>query len=195
MQQASVRAIIRALNEASVEYLIAGELAVVAHGYVRFTKDVDLVLRLERANTLKALAALKGLGYQPMVATVKMEDLADPEKRKTWVEEKDATVFTLYSDEHRLTPIDIFIEEPFDFSQALRTPPWTARRSRSPVREPLRSHRDEAQGRPSNRPRGLGRAGAHRARTEIATRRRSATVTFCEHTRGLRLPRRDGPRE
>jgi hypothetical protein len=118
MQQASVKAIIRALNEANVEYLIAGGLAVVAHGYVRFTKDVDLVLRLERANTLSALAALRNLGYQPMVAAVKMEDLADPEKRKSWVEEKDATVFTLYSDEHRLTPIDIFIEEPFDFSRA-----------------------------------------------------------------------------
>ncbi len=120
MQQASVRAIIRALNEAHVDYLIAGGLAVVAHGYVRFTKDVDVVLRLEPANTLRALAALKTLGYQPMVTAVKMEDLADPEQRKTWVEEKGATVFTLYSDEHRLTPIDVFIEEPFDFTRAAR---------------------------------------------------------------------------
>jgi predicted nucleotidyltransferase len=120
MQQASVRAIIRALNDANVEYLIAGGLAVVAHGYVRFTKDVDVVLHLERANTLRALTALKRLGYQPMVAAVKMEDLADPGQRKTWVEEKGATVFTLYSDEHRLTPIDIFVEEPFDFHRAAR---------------------------------------------------------------------------
>jgi predicted nucleotidyltransferase len=120
MQQASVKTIIRALNEANVEYLVAGGLAVVAHGYVRFTKDIDLVVRLDRDNTLKALAALKDLGYQPMVAAVKLEDFADPEKRRVWVEEKDAKVFSLYSDEHRFTPIDIFVEEPFDFDRAAR---------------------------------------------------------------------------
>jgi hypothetical protein len=120
MQQASVKTIIQALNDAHVDYLVAGGLAVVAHGYVRLTKDIDLVLRLEPANTLRALAALKGLGYQPMVAAATMEDLADPEKRRTWVKEKDAKVFALYSDEHRLTPIDIFIEEPFDFARAVR---------------------------------------------------------------------------
>jgi len=43
----SVEAIVDALNAAGVRYLIAGGLAVVAHGYVRFTADVDLILDLE----------------------------------------------------------------------------------------------------------------------------------------------------
>ncbi len=42
MKLASLEAIVRALNEGSVRYLIAGGLAVNAHGYVRLTQDVDL---------------------------------------------------------------------------------------------------------------------------------------------------------
>lgn len=39
MKRDSVVAIVQALNENEVQYLIVGGLAVVAHGYVRFTAD------------------------------------------------------------------------------------------------------------------------------------------------------------
>jgi len=39
-----LQTIAAALNDADVNYLIAGGLAVVAHGYVRVTMDVDLVI-------------------------------------------------------------------------------------------------------------------------------------------------------
>ena len=42
MELRSIEAIIRALNDAQVKYLVVGGLAVNAHGYERFTKDVDL---------------------------------------------------------------------------------------------------------------------------------------------------------
>ena len=58
MKLADVEAILRALNDANVRYLIVGGLAVVAHGYVRYTADVDIVLDLERENTLRAMKAL-----------------------------------------------------------------------------------------------------------------------------------------
>ena len=41
-----------------VRYLVAGGLAVNVHGYLRFTKDVDLVVQLESDNIRRALAAL-----------------------------------------------------------------------------------------------------------------------------------------
>jgi hypothetical protein len=44
MQRRSIEAIVQALDAANVRYLIAGGLAVVAHGHLRFTADVDLVL-------------------------------------------------------------------------------------------------------------------------------------------------------
>lgn len=47
MERRSVEAIVRALNDAGVRYLIAGGVAVVAHGYVRFTADLDVILDLE----------------------------------------------------------------------------------------------------------------------------------------------------
>jgi hypothetical protein len=42
----SFEAIVRALNDAGVRYLIAGGLAVNAHGYLRFTKDADFIIQL-----------------------------------------------------------------------------------------------------------------------------------------------------
>ncbi len=44
MEVRSIEAIVRSLNDAGVRYLIAGGLAVIAHGYTRVTQDVDLIL-------------------------------------------------------------------------------------------------------------------------------------------------------
>ena len=54
---ASVESIVRALNDAGVRYLIAGGLAVNAHGYLRFTKDIDVVIQLIPDNVTRAFAA------------------------------------------------------------------------------------------------------------------------------------------
>jgi len=58
-----VEAIVCALNLAEVEYLIVGGLAVNAHGFVRMTRDVDVVLELNPVNVRRALDALLGIGY------------------------------------------------------------------------------------------------------------------------------------
>ena len=50
MEVRSVEAVVKALNDAKVQYLIVGGLAVIAHGYERFTNDVDLVIGLEQDN-------------------------------------------------------------------------------------------------------------------------------------------------
>ena len=50
MKLDSVEQIFQALNSAGVRYLVAGGLAVNAHGYLRFTKDVDFVLQLQDEN-------------------------------------------------------------------------------------------------------------------------------------------------
>ena len=44
MKLATFDAVCRALNDASVRFLVAGGLAVNAHGYLRLTYDVDLVV-------------------------------------------------------------------------------------------------------------------------------------------------------
>jgi hypothetical protein len=62
MEKSSVEAIVRALNQHQVRYLIVGGLAVVAHGHVRLTVDIDLVLAVDRPNLTRAVEAIKSLG-------------------------------------------------------------------------------------------------------------------------------------
>lgn len=114
MEVRSVEAVVGALNEAGVRYLVVGGLAVVAHGYLRLTKDVDLVVAFGADNPARALDALARLGYRPAVP-VQLRDFLDPAKRREWVETKNARVFPLVSDAHRLTPVEVFLEEPFGF--------------------------------------------------------------------------------
>lgn len=114
MKLVSFEAIVRALQQREVRYLIAGGLAVNAHGYLRFTKDVDLVLQLVSENILRAFDALSPLGYKPLLP-VAASQFADTATREGWVRDKHMMVFQLWSDHHRETPIDVFAAEPFDF--------------------------------------------------------------------------------
>jgi hypothetical protein len=116
----SVEAVLTALNDAGVRYLVAGGLAVVAHGHVRFTKDIDLMLALDDENARRAMGALGALGYRPVVAAVRMETFCDRVERQRWIEEKDAKVFQLWSDDHRMTSVDVFLSNPIDFDRAER---------------------------------------------------------------------------
>jgi hypothetical protein len=120
VERHSVDAIVGALNAANVRYLVAGGLAVVAHGYVRFTADVDLIVDLEPVNVTRAVAALESLGYRPR-APVAFGEFADPQKRAQWVRDKNLTVFSVYSPQHALTEIDLFVESPLDFEAAYRS--------------------------------------------------------------------------
>jgi hypothetical protein len=117
MERRSVEKIVRALQDRDVRYLIVGGLAVVAHGYVRLTADVDVFLDLERANVTRALEGLGSLGYRPR-APVPLADFADETKRASWVRDKDLKVFSLHSPEHPATEVDLFVEAPCDFATA-----------------------------------------------------------------------------
>ena len=114
MQVHSVEAIVRALNEARVEYLIVGGLAVNAHGFARMTRDVDIVVGLDPDNARRSIEALIRIGYA-LAVPVSAADFADPDQREKWRAEKGMIVLKLWSDKHRQTPVDIFIYEPFDF--------------------------------------------------------------------------------
>ena len=79
MRLTSFEAIAEALERAAVRYLVAGGLAVNAHGYLRFTKDVDLVIQLQTDNLRRALAAREALGYRPAipVSLIRMKAIAN----------------------------------------------------------------------------------------------------------------------
>ncbi len=68
----------------------------------------------------RALEALKGIGYRPVVP-VGIEDFEDENERSKWIEEKDAKVFMLFSNEHPTANLDILIEDPLDFDRTYTT--------------------------------------------------------------------------
>ena len=123
MTFAGVKEIFRALNDAEARYLVAGGLAVVAHGYVRLTVDIDLALDLEKRNLSKTLTALSALGFQPRVP-VEIMEFADPAKRAAWVDEKGMMVFQVVSDRFPGNSVDLFAVMPFDFEEEYAQAAW-----------------------------------------------------------------------
>ncbi len=114
MKLTSIETIFRALNDAGVRYLVAGGLAVNAHGYLRLTNDVDLVVALDPKNIMQTFEALAALGYKPLVP-ITAEQFTDPALRRQWIDEKGMRVLNFLSDRHRETTVDIFVYEPFGF--------------------------------------------------------------------------------
>lgn len=106
--------VLGALEREGVRYLVVGGVAVVLHGYLRTTADLDLVVGLEAENVQRVVKVFRGLGFEPRVP-VALEAFADPEERRRWVVEKNATVFTLWHPDEPGFVVDLFVEEPFDF--------------------------------------------------------------------------------
>lgn len=124
MQRSSIVAIFERLNAAHVRYIVVGGLAVVAHGHVRFTADIDLVLDMSSENLRVALETLGMLGYTPR-APVPLGRFADAEAREGWIRDKGLTVFSLWSAAHPSTEIDLFVSSPFDdFATAHSRAAW-----------------------------------------------------------------------
>ncbi len=91
MKLSAFEAVAQALQNASVRYLVAGGLAVNAHGYLRFTADIDLVIALDADNILRAFEALSGIGYRPNVP-ISVLQFADASQRQRWIAEKGMQV-------------------------------------------------------------------------------------------------------
>lgn len=116
MQLIAFEAVAKALDAERVRYLVAGGLAVNAHGYVRLTMDIDLVIALDAGNIRQAFHALADIGYRPTVP-IDAEAFSQPEQRERWREEKGMQVLNFHSDAFPGTSVDVFVYEPFDFAK------------------------------------------------------------------------------
>jgi hypothetical protein len=115
----AIEQVLVSLNMAQVRYLVVGGVAVVLHGYLRTTADLDLVIQLTPDNIGRAMTALAGLGYRPR-APVTVAQFSDMEVRRTWQRDKGLTVLSFWSDSHPTLEVDLFVQEPFDFDEAYR---------------------------------------------------------------------------
>lgn len=117
MERVFYEDVFRALNRHGVRYLIVGGVAVNLSGVPRLTKDLDLMLDMSVDNLNRFLSAVRELGLRPR-APVALEGFADASRRKAWIREKGAVVFTLDDPRDPLTQVDVFLENPIDFGSA-----------------------------------------------------------------------------
>lgn len=115
--------IFAALDESGARYVVVGGLAVVLHGYARLTADVDLVVDLSPGQAIRAVAALTRIGMVPR-APVAARDFADPDARRTWIEEKGMKVFSMHDPRRPLVEVDLFVESPIAFEDLLARSEW-----------------------------------------------------------------------
>jgi hypothetical protein len=105
-----------ALARHEVRYLFAGGMAVLAHGYLRTTMDIDIVVGLSSENIRAAFRALESVGYRPR-QPITAEQFADEELRESWRREKHMLVLQFWADDK--PGVDVFVYEPFDFEAEL----------------------------------------------------------------------------
>lgn len=108
--------VFRTLEDRGVRYAVAGGVALVLHGVVRFTADLDLIVDLSHDNLLRFLEVMRGLGYCPR-KPVAAEELLDPAKRQAWKREKHMQVFSFVDPAQPMSLIDVFLEEPIPYPE------------------------------------------------------------------------------
>lgn len=59
--------VFRTLQEQKIRYAVAGGVALVLHGVVRFTADLDLIVDLERENLVRFVQVMHDLGTGPAI--------------------------------------------------------------------------------------------------------------------------------
>jgi hypothetical protein len=69
---------IELLNSNHVRYLVVGGYAVAAHGYPRYTKDLDIWVQLNNENAQRLLMALEQFGFGSLGLTE--EDFSHPDQ-------------------------------------------------------------------------------------------------------------------
>ncbi len=95
-----------------VRYLFAGGMAVLAHGYLRTTMDIDIVVRLSADNVRAAFRALETIGYFPR-QPITADQFGDADLRESWRRDEHMLVLQFWADDK--PGVDVFVYEPFDF--------------------------------------------------------------------------------
>ncbi|MFH1096512.1 MAG: DUF6036 family nucleotidyltransferase [Candidatus Desantisbacteria bacterium] len=100
-----------------IKYLVVGGLAVNLHGVPRTTYDIDVIVATDMDNILKLNKTLKSLGYIPRLP-VNPDELADSDKVKDWIENRNMKAFSFYHKEENNKVVDIVLVHPLDFTEA-----------------------------------------------------------------------------
>ncbi len=90
----SIPAIIKALTEKGVGFVLVGGFAVQLHGFIRSTLDIDLVLSMSDENLSKFIEVGKSFGLAPVIP-VSIDALKNAAQIEQWHREKGMLAFAL----------------------------------------------------------------------------------------------------
>jgi predicted nucleotidyltransferase len=105
-----------ALNQAKIEYLIIGGVAVNLYGYSRFTSDVDIIVLVTDENLARIDNLAKKLNFtarQP----ISIKTLNNQQEIDNLLKEKNFLAFTYLSNEKLPLDIDILTNESLNFEK------------------------------------------------------------------------------
>jgi hypothetical protein len=123
MAAARFEGIIGALEAAQVRYVVAGGFAVNLHGFLRFTKDLDLLIDLEPANARQAMQVLASVGLKPRVPAA-IADFADPVQGEDGFRNRNMRAFQLRDPDDACCTVDEFIRNPIAFERLWANSEW-----------------------------------------------------------------------
>jgi hypothetical protein len=111
-----MRAIIQGLNDAKVRYLVVGPLAVVAHGCMPQTENIELSLVPDAGNTGRMMSCLAGMGYRRHVPMTAVE-IAEEARRERMEGEEFAKVLRFRSKRREEIDVCVVLDERLDFEE------------------------------------------------------------------------------
>jgi len=111
--------VVEMLDQAAIDYVVVGGLAVALHGYQRLTMDVDIVLAMTPDNLRRFIDSARKAGLSPVIP-VELDALADPELIDRWYREKGMLAFGLRGSDLMTPVIDVLVRPVVPFSALLR---------------------------------------------------------------------------
>lgn len=101
-----IKKLVKKLNQRSIPYSIVGGYAVVIHGVIRGTLDIDLVTSLTKENLKKIEQALNELGLQSRIP-VRADEIY--EFRKEYIKNKNLIAWNFVNPANPTEVVDILI--------------------------------------------------------------------------------------
>ena len=108
--------IFRAFDEAQVQYLVVGGVAVNLYGYLRATGDLDILVLLDSENLAKVDDVMKSLEYVERLP-ISVQSLTDEAQVREWLDKKNLKAFTFTPSGDNPLQLDIVLEPSLRFEE------------------------------------------------------------------------------
>ena len=110
-----IKQTLTALVDANVRFVVCGGVACILQGVARATHDLDVRVALEEPDLQRLVRVARALGLRSRIPEP-LEALLDPERRRVWVTEKHAVVYTLNGPTGAFA-LDVFLDYPIPFDE------------------------------------------------------------------------------